>query len=55
MHLQCIAVGRQPDQLTQLADDADSAKGKTGIRSMQSIDIAVRHPESFTAMQDAIA
>jgi len=33
----------------------DFAKGKTGIRALQSIDIAVRHAESFTAMQDAIA
>ncbi len=33
----------------------DFAKGTTGIRALQSIDIAVRHPESFAAMQDAIA
>ena len=32
----------------------DFAKGTTGIRALQSIDIAVRHPESFAAMQDAI-
>ena len=34
---------------------ADFAKGTTGIRALQSIDIAVRHAESFAAMQDAIA
>ena len=33
----------------------DFAKGTTGIRALQSIDIAVRHAESFAAMQDAIA
>ena len=33
----------------------DFAKGTTGIRALRSIDIAVRHPESFAAMQDAIA
>jgi len=33
----------------------DFAKGTTGVRALQSIDIAVRHPESFAAMQDAIA
>ena len=33
----------------------DFAKGTTGIRALQSIDLAVRHPESFAAMQDAIA
>ena len=33
----------------------DFAKGTTGIRALQSIDIAVRHPESFAAMKDAIA
>ena len=33
----------------------DFAKGTTGIRALQSIDLAVRHPESFSAMQDAIA
>ena len=32
----------------------DFAKGTTGIRALQSIDIAVRHPQSFVAMQDAI-
>ena len=33
----------------------DFAKGTTGIRALQSIDIAVRHAELFAAMQDAIA
>ena len=33
----------------------DFAKGTTGIRALQSIDIAVRHAESLAAMQDAIA
>ena len=33
----------------------DFAKGTTGIRALQSIDIAVRHAESFAAMKDAIA
>ncbi len=33
----------------------DFAKGTTGIRALQSIDIAVRHAESVAAMQDAIA
>ena len=33
----------------------DFAKGTTGVRVLQSIDIAVRHAESFAAMQDAIA
>ena len=33
----------------------DFAKGTTGIRALQSIDIGVRHAESFAAMQDAIA
>ena len=33
----------------------DFAKGTTGIRALQSIDIAVRHPQSFAAMVDAIA
>ena len=31
------------------------AKGTTGVRALQTIDIAVRHAESFAAMQDAIA
>ena len=35
--------------------NTDFAKGTTGIRALQSIDIAVRHAESFAAMQDAIA
>ena len=34
---------------------ADFAKGTVGDRALQSIDIAVRHAESFAAMQDAIA
>ena len=29
--------------------------GSVGVRALQSIDIAVRHAESFAAMQDAIA
>ena len=33
----------------------DFARGATGIRALQSIDIAVRHAESFAAMRDAIA
>ena len=33
----------------------DFAKGTVGVRALQSIDIAVRHAESFAAMQDAIA
>ena len=33
----------------------DFAKGTVGVRALQSIDIAVRHPESFAAMKDAIA
>ena len=33
----------------------DIAKGSVGIRALQSIDCAVRHPESFAAMQDVIA
>ena len=33
----------------------DFSKGTTGIRALQSIDIAVRHAESFAAMKDAIA
>ena len=33
----------------------DFAKGTTGVRALQTIDIAVRHAESFAAMQDAIA
>ena len=34
---------------------SDPAKGTVGVRALQSIDIAVRHAESFAAMQDAIA
>ena len=33
----------------------DFAKGTAGIRALQSIDIAVRHAESFAAMEDTIA
>ncbi|WP_413745214.1 phage major capsid protein [Synechococcus sp. MIT S9220] len=33
----------------------DFAKGTTSVRVLQSIDIAVRHAESFASMQDAIA
>ena len=33
----------------------DFAKGTTGIKALQSIDIDVRHPQSFAAMADAIA
>ena len=33
----------------------NDANGTTGIRALQSIDIAVRHSESFALMQDAIA
>ena len=33
----------------------DFAKATVGVRALQSIDIAVRHAESFAAMQDAIA
>ena len=43
-------------QLEILVDPyTDFAKGTTGVRALQSIDIAVRHAESFAAMQDAIA
>tara|TARA_A100001011_G_scaffold179838_1_gene188694 strand:+ start:148 stop:423 length:276 start_codon:yes stop_codon:yes gene_type:complete len=34
---------------------SDFAKGTTAVRIMQSIDIAVAHPQSFLAMKDAIA
>ena len=34
---------------------SDFAKGTTGVRILQSIDIAVAHPQSFAAMKDAIA
>jgi len=33
----------------------DFAKGSVGVRALQSVDIAVRHPESFAIMTDAIA
>ena len=33
----------------------DFAKGTTAVRAIQSLDIAVAHPESFAAMKDAIA
>ena len=33
----------------------DFAEGTTGVRALQTIDIAVRHAESFAAMKDAIA
>ena len=43
-------------QLEILVDPyTDLAKGTVGVRALQSIDIAVRHAESFAAMQDAIA
>ena len=34
---------------------SDFAKGTTGVRPLQSFDIAVRQPESFAAMKDLIA
>ena len=43
-------------QLEILVDPyTDFAKGTTGVRALQTIDIAVRHAESFAAMQGAIA
>ena len=43
-------------QLEILVDPyTDFGKGTDGVRALQSIDIAVRHAESFAAMQDAIA
>lgn len=43
-------------QLEILVDPfTDFARGTVGVRALQSIDIAVRHPESFAAMTDAIA
>ena len=33
----------------------DFAKGTTGLRAIQSLDINVAHPQSFAAMKDAIA
>ena len=38
-----------------VAPYTDFAKGTVGVSAMQSIDIAVRHAESFAAIQDAIA
>ena len=40
---------------TDFAPYTDFPKGTVGVRALQSIDIAVRHAESFAAMQDAIA
>ena len=34
---------------------SDFAKGTTGVRIIQSLDIAVAHAESFAAMKNAIA
>ena len=43
-------------QLEILVDPyTDFAKGTVGVCALQSIDIAVRHAESFAAMTDAIA
>ena len=43
-------------QLEILVDPyTDFAKGTVGVRALQSIDLAVRHAESFAAMTDAIA
>ena len=43
-------------QLEILVDPyTDFAKGTDGVRALQSINIAVRHAESFAAIQDAIA
>ena len=43
-------------QLEILVDPyTDFAKGTTGVRALQTIDIAVRHAESFAEMKDAIA
>ena len=42
-------------QLEILVDPhTDFAKGTVGVRALQSIDIAVRHSESFAAMQEVI-
>nr|WP_255487904.1 phage major capsid protein [Synechococcus sp. TAK9802] len=38
-----------------VAPYTDFAKGTVGVSALQPIDIAVRHAESFAAMQDAIA
>ena len=35
--------------------DSNFAKGSVSVRAMQTLDIAVRHPESFAVMSDAIA
>ena len=37
------------------APGESTAESTTGVRVLQSIDIAVRHAESFASMQDAIA
>ena len=43
-------------QLEILVDPyIDFAQGTVGVRALQSIDIVVRHAESFAAMQDAIS
>ena len=43
-------------QLEILVDPyADFAKGTVGVRALQSIDIVVRHAESFAPLQDLIA
>ena len=43
-------------QLEILVDPyTDFAKGTVGVRALQSINIAVRHPESLAPLQDAIA
>ncbi|WP_115081092.1 phage major capsid protein [Synechococcus sp. N32] len=34
---------------------SDFATGTVGVRALQSIDIGVRHAESFAAMTDAVA
>ena len=34
---------------------SDFAKGSVGVRALSTIDIAVRHPESFSLVKDAIA
>ena len=50
---------RPPKQNVRVTTDLDQATadhvGTVGVRVLQSIDIAVRHAESFAAMQDAIA
>ena len=43
-------------QLEILVDPyTDFAEGTVGVPALQSIDIAVRHAESFAAMQEAIS